>query len=63
MTPPGEQPPAKVYLDSNAGWPEQSWEMSEPAIYYQACYIRLLVDFVKPGKMSDSKDVASPDSP
>jgi hypothetical protein len=57
------QPPAKAYADTNEGWPADSWEMSEPAIYYQACYIRLLVDFVKPGKMSDSKDVASPDSP
>jgi endoglucanase len=43
------QPPAKAYLDTNKGWPENSWEMSEPGIYYQACYIRLLADFVMPG--------------
>jgi hypothetical protein len=41
------QPPAKAYLDTNAGWPQNSWEMSEPAIYYQATYIRLLADFVR----------------
>jgi len=41
------QPPAKAYADTNAGWPEQSWEMSEPGIYYQASYIRLLADFVR----------------
>ena len=41
------QPPAKAYADTNAGWPENSWEMSEPGIYYQATYIRLLTDFVK----------------
>jgi hypothetical protein len=43
------QPPAKAYSDTNEGWPANSWEMSEPGIYYQACYIRLLADFVKPG--------------
>ena len=43
------QPPAKAYADTNEGWPANSWEMSEPGIYYQACYIRLLADFVQPG--------------
>jgi hypothetical protein len=42
------QPPAKAYADTNEGWPADSWEMSEPAIYYQATYIRLLADFVRP---------------
>jgi hypothetical protein len=49
-----KQPPAKAYLDTNEGWPAKSWEMSEPGIYYQACYIRLLADFVRPGTPPDS---------
>ena len=36
------QPPQKAYRDWNTGWPENSWEISEPAIYYQAAYIQLL---------------------
>ena len=43
-----KQPPAKAYADFNEGWPANSWELSEPAIYYQAGYIRLLSDFVVP---------------
>ena len=39
------QPRAKAYADFDLGWPESSWEMSEPAIYYQAIYIRLLAEF------------------
>ncbi|HEV8547414.1 MAG TPA: glycoside hydrolase family 9 protein, partial [Polyangiaceae bacterium] len=35
------QPPGKAYVDANTGWAPQdpygeSWELSEPAIYYQA---------------------------
>lgn len=42
-TPPGGQPPQKAYLDENAASEaEPLWEISEPAIYYQAAYIRLL---------------------
>ena len=43
-----KQPPAKAYADFNEGWPANSWELTEPAIYYQAMYIRLLADFVRP---------------
>ncbi|MFZ4506580.1 MAG: glycoside hydrolase family 9 protein [Fimbriimonas sp.] len=42
-----KQPRAKAYADFNKGWPESSWEISEPAIYYQAMYIRLLSAFAK----------------
>lgn len=45
-SPPFNQPAMKSYLDFNTGWPEKSWEVSEPAIYYQAAYIRLLANFV-----------------
>ena len=43
-----QQPPAKAYADFNEGWPANSWELTEPGIYYQATYIRLLADFVRP---------------
>ncbi|MEO0775158.1 MAG: glycoside hydrolase family 9 protein, partial [Bacteroidota bacterium] len=42
ITPPANQPPQKSYKDWNTGWPEASWEISEPAIYYQAAYVLLL---------------------
>jgi endoglucanase len=40
------QPDQKMYLDFNMGPPENSWSVTEPAIYYQASYIRLLSRFV-----------------
>jgi len=41
------QPRGKAYADFNLAWPESSWELSEPAIYYQAMYVRLLAPFVQ----------------
>ncbi|MEO0471555.1 MAG: glycoside hydrolase family 9 protein, partial [Bacteroidota bacterium] len=46
LTPPFNQPNQKAYLDFNDGWPNNSWEITEPAIYYQAAYLRLLAGFV-----------------
>lgn len=46
LSPPAAQPPQKSYLDFNDGWPESSWEITEPAIYYNAAYIMLLSNFV-----------------
>lgn len=40
------QPRGKAYADFDKAWPEASWELSEPAIYYQSTYIRLLSEFV-----------------
>ena len=40
--PPAGQPPAKSYRDWAPGGSEPSWEVTEPAIYYQAAYVRLL---------------------
>jgi len=40
------QPDQKMYLDFNNGPPENSWTVTEPAIYYQANYIKLLSKFV-----------------
>ena len=45
LTPPSGQPRQKSYLDFNDDWPNNSWEISEPAIYYQAAYIRLLANY------------------
>jgi endoglucanase len=39
------QPPQKTYFDFNTGYPEKSWELTEPAIYYQSAYVRLLANF------------------
>jgi hypothetical protein len=45
------QPLQKAYLDFNTGWDPQamhdrSWEITEPAIYYQAAYVKLVSKFV-----------------
>jgi len=47
-----KQPPQKTYLDFNTAWEPQleydrSWELTEPAIYYQASYVMLLSKFVE----------------
>lgn len=46
LQPPLNQPPMKAYRDWNTSWPQNSWQITEPAIYYQAAYIRLLSNFV-----------------
>ncbi len=45
LSPPANQPPQKSYLDFNDGWPQSSWEITEPAIYYNAAYVLLLSHF------------------
>lgn len=40
------QPIQKWYRDWNTSWPENSREITEPAIYYQAVYVRLLSRFM-----------------
>ena len=40
------QPPQKCYLNWNNSNPEKSWEITEPAIYYQASYIKLISKFI-----------------
>lgn len=45
------QPIQKMYADWNGTTLEdKSWEISEPAIYYQSAYIKLLANFVGNGK-------------
>lgn len=46
LIPPLNQPVQKAYRDWNTSWPENSWEVTEPAIYYQAAYVKLLSAFV-----------------
>lgn len=41
-------PPQKAYLDFNTYWPENSWEITEPAIYYQSAFVKLLSKFARP---------------
>jgi hypothetical protein len=46
-TPPaGGQPVQKAYGDLNTGSPLNAWEFTEPAIIYQAAYIRLLAAMI-----------------
>lgn len=42
IAPPQNQPVQKSYKAFNTGWPQNSWEVSENAIYSQAAYLRAL---------------------
>ena len=50
IAPPYGQPAQKAYKEWNTAWNgsynENSWEITEPAIYYQAAYVKLLSKFV-----------------
>lgn len=61
ISPPAGQPEQKSYLDFNDDFPNNSWEISEPAIYYQAAYIRLLANYVS-GPLTHLEDQALPSS-
>lgn len=45
LSPPQNQPIQKSFKDWNTSWPENSWELTEPAIYTQAAYIQLFSKF------------------
>ena len=45
LMPPTGQPPQKSYRDWNGDWPESSYAITEPAIYYQSAYVKLLAAF------------------
>jgi endoglucanase len=46
VTPPLGQPIQKSYKDWNTSWPQNSWTITEPAIYTQASYLRLISQFL-----------------
>ena len=46
LVPPLNQPAQKSFRDWNTSWPENSWEITECHIPYQAAYIRLVSRFV-----------------
>lgn len=46
ISPPQGQPILKSYKDWNTSYPENSWEITEPAIYYQSAYIKLLASLI-----------------
>jgi hypothetical protein len=46
LTPPCNQPRQKAYRDWNGIWPDASWSVTEPAIYYQSAYIKALARLV-----------------
>ena len=62
LAPPLNQPVAKAYKDWDTSWPENSWEITEPAIYYQASYIRLLSKGVG-GVQAPVADIVNPTVP
>ena len=59
ISPPSGQPILKSYLDFNDGYPSNSWEITEPAIYYQASYIRMLTRFVNTDNISSGINVGA----
>ncbi len=46
LSPPTGQPAQKSYKDWNVASPEAAWAITEPAIYYQSGYVKLLAKFV-----------------
>jgi endoglucanase len=52
LSPPCAQPPAKSYLDWNGVWPDASWAVTEPAIYYQSAYLKALSKLVTNAEIS-----------
>jgi endoglucanase len=62
ISPPYGEPPAKAFKDWNTAWNaarnanENSWEITEPAIYYQGAYVLVLAHFV-PASATATSDV------
>lgn len=54
IEPPQNQPMQKSYRSWNTGWPENSWEVSENSITYQAAYVKLLSKLAGPAGTSDA---------
>lgn len=52
ITPPLGQPVQKSYKEWNVGWPQNSWEITENSISYQASYLRFLVNLLESAPLS-----------
>lgn len=58
------QPPQKAYKDWNTGYPENSWEITEPSIYCQASYVMLLARLMQPSNTPPPPaDTEAPSAP
>ncbi|MBS0661576.1 MAG: glycoside hydrolase family 9 protein [Verrucomicrobia bacterium] len=53
LVPPMNQPTQKSYRDWNVSFPENSWQITEPGIYYQAAYLTLLARHLRPPAYAD----------
>jgi endoglucanase len=60
LAPPMDQPVLKSYKDWNTSYPENSWQITEPAIYYQAAYVKLLSKFAGQSLTTNVNTVAAP---
>ncbi len=47
ISPPQNQPIQKSFHPWNTSWPQNSWEITEPAIYTQGAYIRLVAESIR----------------
>jgi endoglucanase len=56
LTPPFNQPKQKTYKDWNAGFPQDSWAITEPSTGYQSAYIKLLSKFVPSGSFTPTNN-------
>lgn len=54
IQPPMNQPVQKCFKDWNTSWPENSWELTEVAIYTEAAYIKLLSKFTDSSSFTTS---------
>lgn len=46
LSPPSNQPALKSFKDWNTSWPQDSWSVTENAIYYQAAYLFLFSSMI-----------------
>ncbi len=64
MSPPSGQPPQKAYAEFNlASEAEPSWAITEPAIYYQSAYIRLLAGVIHSDASGEQPEPPTPPPP
>ena len=55
---PVAEPSAKMYKNINAGWPINSWQLTEPSLGYQTKYIHLISKYVEE-KGRDISEISS----